>query len=107
LILTHHPSKQRHNEREILAQTIHKTQWLGLKILKTGNDHTSRNIGYIEFIAFYKNIEIEQLHENSKFIHENGQWYYFDGILLEPVKIGRNEPCWCGSMKKHKKCHGK
>lgn len=28
----------------------------------------------------------------------------------EPVvrthpKIGRNEPCWCGSGRKHKKCH--
>jgi preprotein translocase subunit SecA len=21
-------------------------------------------------------------------------------------KIGRNEPCWCGSGKKYKKCHG-
>jgi len=22
-------------------------------------------------------------------------------------KIGRNDPCWCGSGKKYKKCHGK
>ena len=22
-------------------------------------------------------------------------------------KIGRNEPCWCGSDKKFKQCHGK
>ena len=22
-------------------------------------------------------------------------------------KIGRNDPCWCGSGKKFKKCHGK
>ena len=21
-------------------------------------------------------------------------------------KLGRNEPCWCGSGKKFKKCHG-
>jgi preprotein translocase subunit SecA len=21
-------------------------------------------------------------------------------------KLGRNEPCWCGSGKKYKKCHG-
>ena len=21
------------------------------------------------------------------------------------VKIGRNDPCWCGSMKKYKNCH--
>ena len=24
-----------------------------------------------------------------------------------PHKIGRNDPCWCGSGKKYKKCHGK
>jgi preprotein translocase subunit SecA len=23
-----------------------------------------------------------------------------------PTKIGRNDPCWCGSGKKYKKCHG-
>jgi SEC-C motif domain protein len=61
----------------------------------------------VEFAAFYKNSKIEQLHENSKFIYENGQWYYLDGILLDPIKITRNEPCWCGSIKKYKKCHGK
>jgi preprotein translocase subunit SecA len=21
-------------------------------------------------------------------------------------KIGRNDPCWCGSGKKYKRCHG-
>jgi uncharacterized protein YecA (UPF0149 family) len=23
-----------------------------------------------------------------------------------PKEIGRNDPCWCGSGKKLKKCHG-
>jgi preprotein translocase subunit SecA len=26
--------------------------------------------------------------------------------LDENEKIGRNDPCWCGSGKKFKKCHG-
>ena len=25
----------------------------------------------------------------------------------EQQKVGRNDPCWCGSGKKFKKCHGK
>jgi preprotein translocase subunit SecA len=30
------------------------------------------------------------------------------GVAAEgPGKIGRNEPCWCGSGKKYKRCHGK
>ncbi|HVZ81303.1 MAG TPA: SEC-C metal-binding domain-containing protein [bacterium] len=24
----------------------------------------------------------------------------------EWCKVGRNDPCWCGSGKKYKKCHG-
>jgi hypothetical protein len=24
----------------------------------------------------------------------------------EAPKVGRNDPCWCGSGKKFKKCHG-
>jgi preprotein translocase subunit SecA len=27
-------------------------------------------------------------------------------VTSERDKIGRNEPCWCGSGKKYKKCHG-
>ncbi|MDZ7362848.1 MAG: preprotein translocase subunit SecA [candidate division KSB1 bacterium] len=27
-------------------------------------------------------------------------------VVDEREKIGRNEPCWCGSGKKYKKCHG-
>ncbi len=27
-------------------------------------------------------------------------------VKSEDEKIGRNDPCWCGSGKKYKKCHG-
>jgi preprotein translocase subunit SecA len=27
-------------------------------------------------------------------------------IVPEQQKVGRNDPCWCGSGKKFKKCHG-
>jgi len=28
------------------------------------------------------------------------------GTLVNEAKVGRNEPCPCGSGKKYKKCHG-
>ena len=29
-----------------------------------------------------------------------------DGMPVHPAeKVGRNEPCWCGSGRKYKKCH--
>jgi preprotein translocase subunit SecA len=27
-------------------------------------------------------------------------------VVAETEKLGRNDPCWCGSGKKYKKCHG-
>ena len=27
-------------------------------------------------------------------------------VLTDDEQIGRNDPCWCGSGKKFKKCHG-
>ena len=48
----------------------------------------------------------------SQFVRENNQWYYVDGKGQEPVrrespKVGRNDPCTCGSGKKYKKCCGR
>ncbi|MFA4875048.1 MAG: SEC-C metal-binding domain-containing protein, partial [bacterium] len=40
-------------------------------------------------------------------------WYYYDSrkpattVRREAPKIGRNDPCPCGSGKKYKKCCGK
>ena len=28
------------------------------------------------------------------------------GFTPTGARIGRNEPCWCGSGQKYKKCHG-
>ena len=28
-------------------------------------------------------------------------------FVRKEKKVGRNEPCWCGSGKKFKQCHGK
>jgi preprotein translocase subunit SecA len=29
------------------------------------------------------------------------------GFTPTGARIGRNEPCWCGSGNKYKKCHGR
>ncbi len=29
-----------------------------------------------------------------------------EGPAINPKKTGRNDPCWCGSGKKFKRCHG-
>ena len=108
LFSTHHPSKRAPDEREQLLNSMAQTQWLGLKIInakKPGKDH---DIGFVEFTAFYEKRGIAgQVHENSRFLMEDGQWFYLDGELLDPVSIGRNAPCFCNSGKKFKRCHGR
>ena len=51
-------------------------------------------------------------HEIGLFKKINGEWMYSVGnvkpmtVVREGAKIGRNDPCPCGSGKKYKKCCG-
>ncbi len=107
LLSTHHSSQQKANEREQLTSTFAHTQWLGLKVLNSSINLSDPGIGYVEYLAFNKTENLEQLHEKARFRLEDDTWYYFDGELLPSVKLSRNELCFCGSNKKYKKCHGK
>ena len=92
--------------RQELDRAIAETQWLGLRVLGSGTDGTDR--GWVEFAAFYRQADhLHQLHERSAFFLREGRWLYRDGRMLPPLQLGRNEPCFCGSNKKYKKCHGK
>lgn len=102
LIETLHPKSRQPDDDLSLAKTIEATQWLGLKIMK---HQSSGNKATVEFVAFYQDNGIAQLHEKSNFVKENNQWFYVDGEFLEPIKLSRNEPCFCGSGKKLKRCH--
>jgi len=39
------------------------------------------------------------------FLSKMFNFFNNDNISAPPKDIGRNEPCWCGSGKKYKKCH--
>ena len=105
LIESLHPSKRQADDRQVLSKNIAHNQWLSLKILGQKNGTSQDVQGSVEFVAFYQNQEPGQLHELSQFIKEEGQWFYLEGDMLEPIKFQRNEACWCGSGKKLKKCH--
>ena len=106
LIATLHPDKRNQSDRTELTQSINNTQWISLTIINTTKGKKNDVIGYVEFEAVYQGKEVGQLHERSKFIKTDGKWFYLEGDIL-PGKIPkRNEPCWCGSGDKYKKCHG-
>lgn len=104
------------NEKDVYEWAKH-SEWLGLDIMKAeGNT--------VEFTAKYKaQGKVLEHHEVSTFRQEKGKWYFVDGeshvheegkghehhepkapIKREEPKIGRNDPCSCGSGKKYKKC---
>ncbi len=106
LITTRHPSTRKLHDAEALQRSLHETSWLGLLVLHATPPHPTETRGVVEFVAFYQAEGVQQLHEVSQFVKENEQWYYLDGEHLPPITLKRNEPCWCGSGKKYKQCHG-
>jgi SEC-C motif domain protein len=106
LIATQHPAHRTATDRQTLAQTIAETEWLALRVLHADESQLAVGIGQVEFVAFYKsNGALGQLHERSDFLRQADRWYYTQGVRLPPLRLERNDPCWCGSGKKYKKCH--
>ena len=57
-----------------------KTQWLGLNIKRY--ETSNANHAIVEFVARYKvNGRAYRLHEVSRFVREQGRWYYLDGEI--------------------------
>jgi len=89
--------------------------WCGLHIFNTTAGQESDEEGIVEFQAeFDDGKDHRVLHERSRFTRENGKWVYAEGlnpmpetVRREGKKVGRNDPCPCGSGKKFKKCCGK
>ena len=95
-----------------------KSKWMGLEIKRTEKGQESDSTGIVEFIARYsvagQNFDHHEVAEFRK--EPNGHWFFVDGKTVDPVerttvvreapKVGRNDPCTCGSGKKYKKCCG-
>lgn len=96
---------------EAIRQWAQQSDWRGLTIHSTVAGGPADREGWVEFTAVYadKTAPAAPLHhhrEKSRFIREEGQWFYVDGETLRPEKTGRNSPCPCGSGKKFKRCCG-
>jgi SEC-C motif-containing protein len=84
------------------------SRWLGLTILNS--DSSLPNRAHVNFEARYEDKDgVTILHrERSLFEREDSEWHFVSGGAIPAVsqKVGRNEPCPCGSGKKYKKCCG-
>ncbi len=115
IVQTQAPDTRHTVDRQATEQWSRKSKWLGLDILAVEAGGVSDQAGTVEFMAHYEvNGEAVDHHELAEFRRENGCWYFVDGHppKREPFrrgerKVGPNEPCPCGSGRKHKKCCGR
>ena len=91
-----------------------KSKWLGLKIISVEKGGPQDTDGTVEFEATYEMENLKELHhEKANFKKVEGRWLYTEGevkpntVVRVGRKVGRNEPCPCGSGKKYKLCCAK
>jgi len=127
---TLHGTAKRQFDEQAAKDWAAEATWLGLNILNASPVAENDSVGYVEFIAdCEEHGKKYHAHERSRFEKIKGLWYYTDGIAMnepeehehvhtdqcrhdhhhEPArsqKVGRNDPCPCGSGQKYKKCCG-
>jgi SEC-C motif-containing protein len=101
------------DRRETQAWSEQST-WLGLKIVSVEKGGAGDSEGTVEFEAAYERQGLRDLHrEKARFTRQGGRWMYAEGsvapvtVVRSGPKVGRNDPCPCGSGKKYKHCHGR
>lgn len=110
---TTHPDQRGDYDHKGTREWAENSGWQGLEIISTRNGGTKDSTGEVEFIARFLEKETpREHHELAKFKRENGLWLFTDGAMVKPKpiianKVGRNDPCTCGSGLKYKKCCGK
>jgi SEC-C motif domain protein len=90
------------------------SEWLGLTILQTDKGGEKDEVGAVQFSAKFRMEGQDREHvEAALFAREEGRWVYTgqvdepgQTVRREAPKVGRNDPCPCGSGKKYKKCCG-
>lgn len=108
-----HPDHRKGYDHEGTKEWAENSEWLGLEIVETRQGGIDDDTAEVEFIASFREKGISRSHhECAQFKRDKGRWFFTDGTLVKPrpvsvSKIGRNDPCTCGSGKKYKKCCGK
>ena len=104
LLKTTHEDMLSPGMRFELQQACQDNEFLSLRVIEARP--SKRDEGFVEFVAYSRQGGVTaELHEKSRFLREDGRWLYQSGKVLPHYKLGANEPCWCGSGKKLKKCH--
>ena len=110
---TTHPKNRGQYQLNEIDSWAKENTWTKLEIVSAEHGSIKNTRGIVEFKAYFrdKNGMSQIHHERSTFLKEEDQWYYLEGVMNPKEinlmkKVSRNDPCPCGSGKKHKKCCG-
>lgn len=109
-----HPDNREENDRDGAKDWAENSDWHGLEIRESTQGTAADETGTVEFVASYTyEDDRKDYHEVASFQKVDGSWYFLEGkpgvrkpIVREEPKVGRNDPCTCGSGKKYKRCCG-
>lgn len=109
-----HPEQLGKYEPTTARSWAEKSVWEKLEIVDRQGGGPDDDQGEIEFIAhFSQKGKSKTHHELAQFKKEAGKWFFYDGqgvvprqFVRDQPKVGRNDPCPCGSGRKFKKCCG-
>ena len=110
---TTHPDHREGYDHSGTKEWAEKSEWMDLEIVKTSQGGPGDTAGRVEFVARFREKGLLQTHhELGHFKREGGTWFFTHGDMVKPkpavsTKVGRNDPCNCGSSLKFKKCCGK
>lgn len=89
LLATWHPSTR---PAHLGLESAAGVRWLGLEVRR--HQATGPDSAIVEFVARHKTGgRAQRMHERSRFVREDGRWYYLDGEFPQTSDFGaRCEP---------------
>ena len=113
LVESTHPAHREGVSEKEIAEWADNIHWTELEV-HSATPGATDDEGQVAFTARFTIKDTPQeLREDASFVREDGRWFYVDGHVhgqepyrRETPRVGRNEPCPCGSGKKYKKCCG-
>ena len=114
ILATHDPDRGGDVDRSGTEAWSKNSEWLGFELVSAEKGGPDDDAGVVEFVARYKVKGVTLAHrERAIFRKHRDRWVFVDGQMVnapparrDEGRVGRNEPCPCGSGKKYKRCHG-
>lgn len=106
------PEGRKGFDEKAARQWSQGARWDGLEVVSKQAGGEGDATGSVRFIARYTvGDKVHEHQEIAQFRKDDGHWVFVDGhapkaepVVRQAPKVGRNDPCPCGSGKKHKKC---